>query len=213
MARKSRRPIAEIERWTADQEKLARFEALVLVTQRATFIKSVLGLTESEERIRRHMKLICARHDTELRPGRGPGYDGRHLRQANVHQRYDCSLLLGWLLQSSDGGMAETGAGLVPDKLLDRMLYCYRRYLDLFVTTAARADVSFVMFYTLYRAQAVGDVQLRLCDNCGSQFVMLRTAHTVTCPICAVHRHARSRSRSGPLDLQTVQTAVRQSNV
>jgi hypothetical protein len=192
MARKRRRPILDISSWAPDQEKFARFEALVLVTQRVNFIKAVLGLAEPEETVRRHMKLVCERHRLKPQPARGPGYDGRHLRHATIPQRYHCSLLLGWLLESSDGGIARTGEAIDNHKLLDRMLYCYRRYLDLFVSTAERDEVSFVMFYTLYRAQANGDVQLRVCENCAGQFAYLRTAHTPTCPICAMHRHARS---------------------
>lgn len=197
-ARKNR-SIAELERWAADPARLARLETLVLVCQRAVFIKSLLGLTDSTDRIRRHVRLVCERHGVELRVGHGPGYDGVHLRQANLQQRYICSLLLGWLLVNSDGGIARTEQGLHPDRLLDRMLYCYQRYLVQYVTTAARADVSFEMFYTLYQANAVGDVSLHRCDNCGSQFIMLRTAHLVTCHICAVHHHVQMPAHYWPV--------------
>jgi hypothetical protein len=190
-APRKNRSIAELERWTADPAGLARLEALVLVCQRAPFVKSVLGLTDSTERIRRHIRIVCDRHGIECRVGHGPGYDGFHLREANIHKRYACSLLLGWLLASSHGGIRQTEDGLAPDNLLDRMLYCYRRYLDLFMVPAARADVSFEMFYTLYQAYTVEDVSLLGCENCGSRFVMLRTAHLPICPICAVHHHAQ----------------------
>lgn len=169
-----------------------RFEALVMVTQRVNFIRTVLGLTEHEDTVRMYMKRVCEHHHLKLQPARGPGYDGRHLRFANNPQRYHCSLLLGWLLQSSDGGIARTGEAMDNNKLLDRMLYCYHRYLDLFVATAARGEVSFVMFYTLYQSHAIGEVQLRVCENCTGQFIFLRTTHAPTCPICAMHRHARS---------------------
>jgi hypothetical protein len=159
-APRKNRSIAELERWTADPAGLARLEALVLVCQRGPFVKSVLGLTDSTERIRRQ-------------------------------KRYACSLLLGWLQASSHGGIRQTEDGLDPDNLLDRMLYCYRRYLALFMVPAARADVSFEMFYTLYQAYTVDDVSLLGCENCGSRFVMLRTAHLPICPICAVHHHAQ----------------------
>ena len=191
MARKRRRPIPDIASWAPNQEKFARFEALVLVTQRVNFIKTVMGLAEPEETVRRHMKLVCERHGLKLQPARGPGYDGRHLRHVNIPQRYHCSLLLGWLLQNSDGGICNDAQAVDTGRLLDRMLYCYRRYLDLPVSSAQRCEVSFIMFYTLYRANAMGDVELRVCDNCAGQFMLLRTAHTASCPICAMQRHAR----------------------
>jgi hypothetical protein len=192
------RSIAELERWTTDPVRLARLETLVLVCQRAPFIKSLLGLTDSTDRIRRHIRLVCEFHDAECRVGRGPGYDGLHLREANVQQRYACSLLLGWLLRNDEGGIAQTEDGL-DSELLDRMLCTYRKYLALFVTTAARAPVSFEMFYTLYQAHAIGDVQMRDCDNCGSQYVMLRAAHLPICPVCAVHHHAQIPASYRPM--------------
>jgi hypothetical protein len=205
--------MTQIESWmTTDQDKFARFESLVLVTQRATFVKAVLGMTDGEEIIGRYMRRVCERHGIEFRQGRGPGYDGRHLRHADIPQRYICSLLLCWLLQSSDGGIADTGDGLDPQKLLDRMLYCYRHYLNLFMTTAARADVSFEMFYTLYQSNAVGDIQLHLCENCGAQFVLLRTAHAVTCPVCAIHHHARSPARRHRPLKESTASPARRSN-
>ena len=197
--RKKNRSIAELERWACDPAGLARLEALVLVCQRAVFIKSLLGLTDSTRRIRQHVRLICERHGAEIKVGHGPGYDGLHLRHATLQQRYVCSLLLGWLLRNSDGGIAQTGQGLDPERLLDRMLCCYQRYLGLFVTTAARADVSFEMFYNLYQAHSVGDVSLHLCGNCGSQYIMLRTAHHFTCPFCAVHHHVQIPARYWPV--------------
>jgi YD repeat-containing protein len=61
------------------------------------------------------------------------------------------------------------------------------------------------------RGKQTGADNLRQCENCGSRFVMLRTAHTVTCPIFAVHHHARSLARLlSPM--QAGETAMRQSN-
>jgi hypothetical protein len=182
--------IVELRQWAADPVRVQRFEALALLCQRTTFVKTLLGLTDRDAAVRRQLQTVCARHGVECTLARGPGYDGLHLRWASMLQRYSCSFLLGSLLAGSDGGIEENEDGLDPDNLVDRMIYSYRRYLDVRKTSVANADVSFEMFHALYRAYSLGDIDLLTCENCGSAYVQLRTAHVSQCPLCGVHHHA-----------------------
>ena len=182
--------IAELSQWAADPEKMARFEALSLLTQRTSFVKNLLRLRDHDDVIRMQIQAVCAKHGVECKMPRGNGFDGVHLKSVTSHQRYIVSFLLSTLLATSCGGIDQSEDGLESEGLVDRMIYTYRRWMSLAVTTPSKADVSFEMFCVMYRSYALGQVDLIGCNNCGANFVNLRVSSSIQCPLCLTHRHA-----------------------
>jgi hypothetical protein len=182
--------IAELSQWAADPAKMARFEALALLSQRTLFLKNMLGLRDNDDVIRMQVQAVCAKHGVECKMPRGNGIDGEHLKSITSHQRYIISFLLNTVLATTCGGIAQSDEGLDTENLIDRLVYAYRRYLALAVLTPAQAEVSFEMFYVQYKAYNLGQVDLTPCNNCGANFVNLRVSQSIQCPLCITHRHA-----------------------
>jgi hypothetical protein len=173
---------------------MARFEAVALLCPRTSFIKAILCLEESEAFIRQQIHAVWDRHGTKLVLARGSTLHAIHGKSMSPVQRYAGSFLINTLLSTDCGGIDLDG-GIVSESLLDRLVYSYRRHLSVFRLTASDADVSFELFYVLYRSYTLGEVDLIVCANCGSSFVNLKV-YSVQCPLCARHGHATIRSRS-----------------
>ncbi len=181
--------IAHLSRWASDPQLMARFEAVVLLCQRTTFVKAILCLEESETLIKQQIHAVCNRHGVKCVLARGITYTGIHGKSMTPVQRYAGSFLINTLLSTASGGI-ELNGSIVTEALLDRLIYSYRRYLSVFRLTASEADVSFEMFYFIYRSYALGEVDLLVCDNCGSSFVNLKVYQSIQCPMCIRHGHA-----------------------
>ncbi len=182
--------IVELSQWAADPVRMARFEELVLLSQRTAFIKTMLGLRDNDDVIRMQVQAVCAKHGVECKMPRGNGIDGVHLKSVTSHQRYIISFLMNTMLVTTCGGIAQSDEGLDSENLIDRLIYSYRRYLSLAVLMPSQAEVSFEMFYVLYKAYNMGQVDLSPCNNCGANFVNLRVSHSIQCPLCVTHKHA-----------------------
>lgn len=182
--------IVELSQWAADPEKMARFEALALLSQRTSFVKNLLCLSDNDDVIRMQIQVVCRKHNVACKVPRGSGFDGVHLKSVTIHQRYIVSFLMNILLATTHGGIGVSDDGLDTENLLDRMIYSYRRYLSLAVMTPAEADVSFEMFYLLWKAYTLGQIDLHGCSNCGSSFINLRVSQSIQCPLCVTHKHA-----------------------
>lgn len=181
--------IQQLSRWASDPKMVARFEAIALICHRTSFIKSILGLEESEVLIRQQIHAVCQRHGIRCVLARGITFTGIHGKSMTPSQRYFGSFLINTLLSTACGGI-ELDGNTVSESLLDRLIYSYRRYLSVFRLTAADAEVSFEMFYFVYRSYMLGEVDLLVCDNCGSSFINLKVYQSVQCPMCTTHGHA-----------------------
>lgn len=182
--------IKSLTDWASDPIKLARFEEVALLTRRTAFIKLLLGLEDSDDFIRSQIARVCERHGVECVFPRGNSQTGVNLRNLNPEQRYMVSVLLKALLATQESGLSSTNEGLVNINLLDRMICVYRRYLSMSRIPVIRAAASFEMFYVVYKAWVMGDVDFVDCENCGSEFVNARITNSLRCPVCQAHRLA-----------------------
>lgn len=182
--------IADLSAWAADHEKMHRFEAVSLLSQRTSFVKALLCLSDNDDLIRSQIQRICKKNEVACKIPRGNGFEGLYLKSLGPDVRYAASILLSTLLASGDGGLATTAAGINHENLIDRMLYSYHRYLRLFLLPAGEAVVSFEMFFHLYKAYESGDIEISMCGNCDSTFTNFRVAQSIKCPVCQTHHHA-----------------------
>ena len=183
--------IAELSVWAADPEKMYRFEAVALLSQRTSFVKSLLCLTDNDDLIRTQIQRICKKNEVPCKIPRGTGFDALYLKSLGPEIRYAASILLNTLLASDDGGLATTViGGINHQSLVDRMIYSYRRYLRLFLLPVVDAPVSFELFFNLYKAYESGNIEISMCSNCESTFTNFRVAQSIKCPVCQTHRHA-----------------------
>ena len=183
--------IQTLAEWASDHEKLRRFESVALLCQRTSFVKSLLGLAESDEFVRNAIQRICQRHEVPCNFGRGRGLvDFFDARDLNADGRYMATVLLKMLLASDDSGMESSVDGLISSDLVDRMVYVYRRYLNITRLEVERAPLSFEAFVLVYRAYSVAEIDLMGCENCGAEYLSTRRAHGYQCAICLTHNHA-----------------------
>lgn len=193
------RTVAQLSQWAADPQKMARFEAVALLCQRTSFVKQLLGLlNDNDDVIRLQIQAVCARNGIETSFPRGNPMDGFHFDYFTSQQRYGLSFLLNTLMATNCGGIEPSEDGLDSENLVDRLIYSYRRYLLLAGVAASKADVSLEMFYMVYRAYVMGQIDLTGCNNCGSAFVNLRVSQSVQCPLCVAHNHAQIPGKSQP---------------
>lgn len=195
MASTRNRTIADLSQWAADPQKMARFEAVALLSQRTAFVKGLLGLREPNALVRMQIQAVRARHGLECNMARGNGFEGVRRKSLYVNERYVASFLMHTLLKTSDGGIEESESGLASDNLVDRLIYTYRRYLVLTRTGAAKAGLSFENFCTVYEGYTLGSVDLTECQNCGASYVHRREVPS-QCPLCVVHKHAGMPGRA-----------------
>lgn len=183
--------IQTLSAWASDPEMLSRFEAVALLCQRTSFVKSLLGLTESDEFVRNAIQRACRRHEVPCNFGRGRGLiTFFNPRDLSADARYMASVLLKSLLASDDSGMEASAEGLLNLDLVDRMIYAYRRYLAVTRLTAERAPLSFEAFVLVYRSYSLAEIELIGCDNCGSEYLSTRRNHGYQCAVCLAHNHA-----------------------
>lgn len=182
--------IAELSAWAADPEKMHRFEAVALLCQRTSFVKTLLCLSDNDDLIRAHIQRICEKNGVVRKIPRGNGFDVVYLKSQGPDVRYVASFLLNTLLSSGDGGLTSTRDGINHVNLVDRLIYSYRRYLTIFMVSIEEAKVSFELFYHLYKCYESGEIEMTLCGNCDSIFTNFRVAQAVRCPICQTQRLA-----------------------
>jgi len=180
--------IEQLSNWSSNPGALARFESLVLLTQRTTFVKTVLNLQENPEFIRGAIQRVLERHKLSCTLPRGRGYVYDQLR-LNPEQRYSGSVLLKSLLSAPDF-LLEGEGGKLKVTLLDRMIYTYQRHLGITKTTAAEAAVSFEMFFEIYKGYQLAVFELIECPNCAAEFLISCQNTVPRCPLCVAHRHA-----------------------
>lgn len=182
--------IVELSEWATNLKQMNRFEAVALLSQRTSFVKSLLCLTGNDDLIRAHIQRICKKHGVAFKIPRGKGFDTLYLKSLGPEVRYAASILLNTLLASDDGGLAKTAIGINHENLVDRMIYSYRRYMRMFLLPGADAPVSFELFFNLYKALESGNIEIAMCANCDSTFTSFRVAQSIKCPVCQTHRHA-----------------------
>lgn len=182
--------IIELIDWATNPDKMYRFEAVALLSQRTSFVKSLLGLTANNDLIRAQIQRVCKKNGVAFKRPRGKGFDTLCLKSFGPDVRYAASILLSMLFASGDGGLATTATGINHENLVDRMIYIYRRYMQIFGLTVADAPVSFELFFHLYRAYESGDIEMSMCGNCDSTFINFHVAQSIKCPVCQIHRHA-----------------------
>lgn len=188
--------IEQLSNWSSNPAALARFESLVLLTQRTAFVKTVLNLNESPEFIRGAIQRVLEKHHIACTLPRGRGYVYDQLR-LNPEQRYAGSVLLKSLLSSPDF-LLEGEEGQLKVTLLDRMIFIYQRHLSITMTTAAEAAVSFEMFYEIYKGYQLAVFELIECTNCSAEFLISYQNTAPRCPLCVAHRHAIPSKRMAP---------------
>jgi hypothetical protein len=184
------RKLNELSALAADPEKMYRFEKVALLTRRTSLIKTLLGLTENDELIRAQIKRVCERHGVEPKVPRGTGHEDVHLKSLGPEKRYALSFLMGTLLGCGDGGWANNNAKLTNNNLVDRMVYSYRRYLQVFLLPIDQAPVNFEKFYYIYKKYEQNEIDMTKCQNCDSTFIDMRVMQDVKCPLCQTHHHA-----------------------
>ncbi len=189
MALWKNRTIAELSQWAADPQKMARFEAVALLSQRTAFVKKLLGLNEPDMLVCKQIQAVCARHGVRCNMARGNGFDGVRRKSLYVNERYVASFLMNTLLATSDGGIEDSESGLASDSLVDRLIYTYRRYLAQTYTQAGNTALNFENFCTVYQGYTLGEVDLTRCQNCGASYIHRRQVPS-QCPVCVVHKHA-----------------------
>lgn len=195
----SNRTIAELAAWAANPVQMARFEAVALLTQRTSFVQSLLGLADHPDLIRAQIQRICDKQGVQCKVPRGATPERLTHRTLGPEVRYHASFLLCTLLATRDpalGGLEDQG--IIHDGLVDRLVYAYRRYLSTFLLQPDSATVGFELFYQVYKAYCQGEVTLRLCDNCGAGHISLRSVAGARCPLCHVQRLAQHRPPAAP---------------
>jgi hypothetical protein len=189
MASWKNKTIAELSQWAADPQKVARFEAVALLSQRTAFVKNLLGLNEQDILVCKQIQAVCARHGVPCNMARGNGFDGVRRKSLYVNERYVASFLMSTLLATSHGGIEDSESGLASDNLVDRLIYTYRRYLAQTYTQAGQVSLNFENFCTVYEGYTLGEVNLTECQNCGASYIHRRQVPS-QCPLCVVHKHA-----------------------
>jgi hypothetical protein len=94
MASWKNKTIAELSQWAADPQKVARFEAVALLSQRTAFVKNLLGLNEQDILVCKQIQAVCARHGVPCNMARGNGFDGVRRKSLYVNERYVASFLM-----------------------------------------------------------------------------------------------------------------------
>ena len=184
--------VRTIATWMCDPDQMRRLDAVVSLSQRTSFVKSVLSLSEDDEIMRAAIRRSCERQGVECRIPRGSATTAINFRELTFEQRYAASVLLKSLHNTDDSGVAPGVQGhLVSSELLDRMLYVYRRYISLSSLQPVDAPVSFELFVLLRRQFVMSEIEFVRCDNCGSEHVSGKEMHSLACPICKVHNHAQ----------------------
>ena len=186
--------------WASDVEKLARFEAVARLAPRTSFVKALLGLTETDAVVRRAIQQSRERLNIDSRLSRGSGmlatFNPAELRP---EQRYICTVLLKSLLASDDSNVAlsDSGQGLLNVRLIDKMIYVFQRYLNSSRLTVENAGITFEAFVMVYRAHVMAEIELIACDNCGGEYLNTRLCQSMRCCICATHNHSNRAKRGG----------------
>lgn len=182
--------IRVLEEWASDPVALERFESVALLCQRTALVKQILGLTQSDEFVRDCIRRVCDRHGVQNKLPRGSGLGAASWKDLSSEQRYMASVALKLMLASADSGLERIGDAVDSVALVDRMVYSYRRYLNVARMTAGQAPVSFELMYVIYKAYQTADIELDHCSNCGADYISVQEGPKLKCPLCQLHRHA-----------------------
>lgn len=197
--------ILALTAWSSDTRRLQRFNELALLTQRTALVKSLLGLTESDAFVRTEIQRVCAREGVNCRLARGNAAGVLQLKELRNEERYMATVLMKMLSADNSGLLEfnEDDNSLLGHVVVDRLIYCYRRYLGGLRMSVEDAPLSFETFVGIYRAWLNSEVEFVSCGNCGSEHLSTRTSHSVRCPICQMHKHAVTTKRmtTGRVDL------------
>ncbi len=174
--------------WSTYPDQLRRFEALALLTQRTAFIKTLMGIDDTDVKVRSMVKLICERHGVTWKRLPGGGFDVLHPKFLSLPERYAASVLLSDVLRNC-GGDLRIEENQVSGAMLDRLLHTFHSFLTAYNVTGETTPLSFEKFYFLACRYFTGDVDLMACNNCASHFINLKVSH-FQCPICMLHNHA-----------------------
>jgi hypothetical protein len=181
---KGNKTIGQLSRWAIDPDRMARFTQVALLCQRTKFVKKVMCMDDHEDSVvRLQVKAVCDAHAIACVVPRGVPYCEIHCKSLTPLQRLHVTYLLNLLLGTDSSGLSLKD-GIVADQMLDRMIVTYRKYLALFLLEPSTADVPFELFYFIYERYTRGELDMVMCDNCGSAFVNLRFHQSLQCPIC-----------------------------
>ncbi len=187
-----RQKIEDLSRWAADPEKMARFEQVALFSQRTSFVKAILCLSDRDDLILYQIQTVCKKHEVPCKIPRGAGFDKNVGKTLGPDERYAVTVLMGGLMQCRDSGLTSVFASneVSNGNLVDRLIFAYKRYLRIFKIPAFEAPVSFELFYHLYRAYEEGDIDAVSCPNCDAFYLNLKISQSIRCPLCQSHGHA-----------------------
>jgi hypothetical protein len=173
--------------WAADPRTMVRFEQIVKLTQRTEVVRELLQVPEDQESLlRAQIRATLEKNEIEYVPPRGRPPETTNPKKYGRRERYQLAVLLGLQMSGcDDGALISQDRRIDPMEALDRLIYSYQRYLQLFAVNTKTAEISFEFFLKCWRSIQVGEADLETCTNCGGTFGNFRIAQVDhQCPLC-----------------------------
>lgn len=154
-------------------------------------LAELLGLPESDMKsLKKTLKSMAKHAGVPYQPPSGRGGGQKRAQAFTTKVRFDLSVLMGLLSNSSDDGL-NMEVGIESGEWVDRLINTYRMYLHVSgQTNSDDPEISFEWFYYSVREIQQGNAVADHCDNCGSIHFHFHDVPAKFCPVCCQLRLA-----------------------